>query len=361
MFDSDDWFCGQNESLLLMVWEGLGNISSINDPCFVDGYYLIISAIFGSLTLLVLSLLYTRSSIRSIDHPYIIRYPRHRLRWTIGLTLCHTQLTSVAEGILTAVSNRSGSLEHHLYLPQMLALVTIITMLAYYHHMEAWNIWYMVFLPLLYWVMGLSSEIIRFMNIQQDPNNVDSTMRWLMCLINLILFIILTVIEIHTTLNLLFYPSRRPKNIAPINLRRQGMDVKFVQGHTNLLSGLLFWWMNDLVKLGSKQSLNPDDFGDLPRSLTAGLNSTELYNEIYDIDEKDGYMNMTENKPSIFRGYRRIYGFGFLESALTKAVADALSFVPALAVGGMVDYVIRQNIAESLATSNPVRGASYRQ
>ncbi|XP_033096664.1 ATP-binding cassette sub-family C member 8-like [Anneissia japonica] len=338
MFESTDWFCGKNGSVMTTILQG--NTSRINDPCFVDGYYLIVSAVFASLPLVVLLLLYSNSTLRNFNRVFIVRYPWHCARWMLGLVICHTQSASIMEGILTDVSTGANtSPEPHFYLPQTLALITVIVVLSYYHHMEVWNLWPMVFLPLTYWIMALSSEILRYLNIHEDPDAANYSMRWLLCLVNLIVYLMLVVIEIYTTLYLLLCPSGRPSDIGPIDLKRQGKNVKFVQGHTNFLSGILFWWMNDIVKLGTKRSLYPDDFGDLPRSLTAGPNATQFYKQMYDSDEK----NMVTTQPSILRAYRSIYGIEFVESAFAKGISDALSFIPALAVGGMVDYVISNN------------------
>ncbi|XP_033096646.1 ATP-binding cassette sub-family C member 9-like [Anneissia japonica] len=332
---SNSHFCQSNYSLLIPAFEWTLN-GTINDPCFIDSFYLVVSVIFGVLALLILFFAYCCTGIRRLDRAFIVRYPFHCTRWLLCIFLCHTQFASIGEGVLTTVSTRSDvPIEPHLYVPQIIAFITLILMLSYYHHMEVWNVWPMVFLPLFYWIMAFVAESLRFANLQHDPNVDYDTVRWIISATNLTLYGLLALIELCTTLNLICCTNHRLRDKVPIDLEREGKNVIFLQGHTNMVSGILFWWLNDFVKLGSKTVLNPEDFGHLPRSLTAGPNAIRFYKHMYNTHKEGDEIS----QPSILRAYRKIYGFEFFVSAVAKGLSDTCGFIPALSVGRMVDYV----------------------
>ncbi|XP_071961323.1 ATP-binding cassette sub-family C member 9-like [Antedon mediterranea] len=332
-------FCQSNFTSQLTAYQWTLNGSIVNDVCFVDGFYLLVAVVFAISVLLILLIAYCCTSLGQFNRSYIVRYPFHCARWLLGASLCLSQFASIGEGILTALVYRSDMThEAHLYLPQTIAFITVFLMLCYYHHMEVWNVWPMVVLPLLYWMIAFVSEVLRLTNIQHDPNADQTSMRWLISVVNVSFYGLLVVIEIITTLDLnllqMCCSVGSLRDEIPIDIDREGKNVKFLQGHTNLLSGIMFWWLNDFVKLGANTHLSPEDFGYLPRTMTAGPNAIRFYENLYAEHDKGEL-----SEPSIKRAYKKIYGSEFMTSAIAKALSDACGFIPALSVGGMVNYV----------------------
>ena len=198
------WFCGErrilevNETTIIQRWHP--NISvTADDECVVNFLstcphilFLLVSTIF------LLSLSCT--TYKDIKCVYLRKFSCHTFRWVLLLIFALICVCAIAEGVLTDLTYRTNfTTQPHLYLPACFALLAVIFSLVYYHHCEVWQAPRLSWMPLLYWFLAFSGEILKLIsfhaNIPEDGNKLIYIFRYDIIIISALVYFTMMVLE----------------------------------------------------------------------------------------------------------------------------------------------------------------------
>ncbi|XP_077998555.1 ATP-binding cassette sub-family C member 9-like [Glandiceps talaboti] len=260
-----------------------------------------------------------------------MKYPGHNCQWLSTLLLCLTLLCAVGEGILTDVTRNEIS-EPGLYVPQILALLTGLITLLYYHHLEYWNRPGLAWLLLIYWLLTLLGEGVELTHLINHFGFDINILKIDVTLISIFFYFCCTLVEINL-LRTKFFGCCYQEKEYPRDLKKKSMYFYFT--YTNFLSKGLFWWMKWLFSLGYRQPLEMTDIG----CLTGEYETKYQYN-FFETEFKAEKERAARNKkqPSLWRTYIKAYGADYLLSTFIKSLGDTCAFIPPVAIGGIVAY-----------------------
>uniref|UniRef100_A0ABM0LUU0 ATP-binding cassette sub-family C member 9-like n=1 Tax=Saccoglossus kowalevskii TaxID=10224 RepID=A0ABM0LUU0_SACKO len=158
---------------------------------------IVIHASFIGVASIILIVMKYCTKLRYYDHKTLIRYPGHKFKWAISGLLLTVLFFSVADGILTDLT-RNATSDPYLYIPQLLAVISVVLSLVYYHHMEHWNRPHLAWWMLLYWVMAIIGELLAILRLSEYLGGFNGTMMRLdISIVVIILYTCCVVAEIN--------------------------------------------------------------------------------------------------------------------------------------------------------------------
>ncbi|XP_038067062.1 ATP-binding cassette sub-family C member 8-like isoform X2 [Patiria miniata] len=328
-----NWYCGINDS------DNLNNFTfdvnhTLYNACFVDLIYTLSHLIFILLGVLVLFILGCCTRIRKEQYRYLIQYPGHNLRWVIYFILFTLVLSQIAESILSELEVQSWEpTRPHLYIPACFVLVASFLSMFFYNKMETWNRHHMSWLLVIYWVLALGIEVIRFLNFYHDPEVDFTLLRADLSLAAMVIYTLLLLLELNV-IRVKIFKCCCEEEEFPEDLKKE--DMNYLQGYTSLLSSAFYWWLNWIFKKGFKQALEISDLGSLSEVHTTQYQRDAFTRAL----KKEQARSKAHKIPlSLYRVYARAFGFRIMIGGFVKFFGDAATFVPPLALAGAIRYV----------------------
>nr|XP_006822844.1 PREDICTED: ATP-binding cassette sub-family C member 9-like [Saccoglossus kowalevskii] len=322
-----EWMCGANDKEYA-VTEG----RRLKNDCFVHAVIACIHLVFCVIIPVVLVLLGRFTSLRLYYSRALIPYPGHTIKWLLVMSLFIILLVAVGEGILTDIT-RHDTTQPHLYIPQILACISAILSLVYYHHMEYWNQPRLAWLLLTYWIFAIFGESIQLVNLTHKLEFDVTILRLDLTLLLIIFYCSCVCVEINL-IRCKVWGWLYEEKPYPRDLKNQNM--RFVYNYTNILSRVAFWSLNWVFILGYKKPLQLSDLGCLPDE-SSSKNIHRAFEAGYE-KERERAARKKNGIPSVWRTYIRVYGVTILQCLILKLIADTLGFIPPIAVGGVVTY-----------------------
>ncbi|XP_077862010.1 ATP-binding cassette sub-family C member 8-like [Saccoglossus kowalevskii] len=292
-----------------------------------------IHASFILVALVILIILRFCTKLRYSDHKLLFKYPWHNFKWTICMTLFVVILFSLMEGVVTDTSRNIES-NPYLYIPQVMALLGVITSLVYYHHMECWNRPHLVWWLLLYWIMAFIGELIVEVRLSQYDAFNSNIVRHNIAVIIMVVHLSCVATEINILRNKVFH--RHPIKTPVPDLRKPDMYLR--ESYTNLPSYLTAWWANWLILLGNKRQLEVNDLGSLPDEYECET-VTQQFNKIYTVEQERA--QAFNRIVSLWKTLFLVFGRHIAYSIVLLLLSSAISLIPPLAVSGVVIYATR--------------------
>ncbi|XP_077869091.1 ATP-binding cassette sub-family C member 9-like [Saccoglossus kowalevskii] len=251
-----DWFCGTNYTTGTTGLE-----LNLTNPCFVDFLVACIHT-FGLIgASLILLILGCCTRLRQVNPKTLLIFPGHDTRWITFYIFWVVLLAAIGEGILSDISGLSTPTQPNLYVPTTLAFVMLMISMAYYHNMECWSCPSMCWFLVLYWTLALFGEVLKLMNlVKQGYGNFD-ILRFDIAVICAVIYGFYLLLEINIIrTKILGWCFTEPG--YPLDLKKK--EMYYYHRYTNLTSRVAFWWLNWLMILGYKKSLDMKDLGVLP-------------------------------------------------------------------------------------------------
>nr|XP_002731747.1 PREDICTED: ATP-binding cassette sub-family C member 9-like [Saccoglossus kowalevskii] len=229
------------------------------------------------------------TELRYYDYKFLLHYPGHAFKWTISGILIVVLFFSAAEGILTDLS-RNDVTNPYLYIPQMFSLLGLIISLVYYHHMEYWDRPHLAWWLLLYWIMAITGEVFAVFTMSQSIGFNYIILRLDIGIIVIILYSCCAAGEFNVLRKKMFISlgeeGTTSKDILKTNLF-------FMKSYVNLLSNITVWWLNSLVLLSRKQTIEIDDLGCLPEEFE-GKRILHAFNKSYRCEQSYPFVTVKE-------------------------------------------------------------------
>ncbi|XP_038067610.1 ATP-binding cassette sub-family C member 8-like [Patiria miniata] len=328
-----DWYCGANATENLASFTFDLNHTLYN-ACFVDLVYTLPHLIFILLGVLVLFVLRCCTSIRKEQHPYLVQFPGHNIRWVLNFVLLSLTVCELGEGILTDIDvYQDTSTIPRLYVPALLSLTAALLTMIYYNQMELWSRPHMSWLLLLYWLTALGVEIIRFLNLNHDEDVNNSIFRYDLNIAAVVMYFLYLMLEVWVIISKICKCCCEEEEF-PEDLKKE--DMNYLQGYTSLLSSAFYWWLNWIFKKGFKQALELTDLGSLSE-----VHTTQYQRDAFTRALKKEQARAKANKTSLslYRVYARAFGFRIMIGGFVKFAGDAATFVPPLALAAAIRYV----------------------
>lgn len=310
--------------------------------CFVDALFLIPTAIV--LFVLIPALVLILRGKPDVFGQSCVRFKHHSLRWMLTILLVLSYLAKIGEGFM--YQQQISTTPLHLYLPNILALVSLIVVTVYYDIVEGSHDSPVKKLSIIfvYWLSSVIVWAIKFVQLYQVEGPYD--MRLYTNLLILMFYIVLLIIERRVIFSHL--PQRSLSSawskasaceIEEDSCRElQTGNIKFVHDFSNFLSRCTFSWMYDMLKLGNSRPLEPEDLGDLPPIDKADLNH-KRFMEVWEAEKARAAKKQTT--PSIWLAFFLTYRKIILISATCRLIGDLLSFIGPLCLKQIVTYVER--------------------
>ncbi|XP_077981900.1 ATP-binding cassette sub-family C member 8-like [Glandiceps talaboti] len=314
------WFCASTNSS-----DGLA------EQCFVDLLVTCTQTLFLVLFSVVLTVLGCCTNLRHFKLRALIPFPGHNCKWIFTGLLCLTLLCAVGEGILTDLT-RNDVTQPRLYVPQVVALLTGLVTLVYYHHMEYWNRPGLAWLLLSYWVISLVGEGVKMKYLLSQLDFDIRILRFDVIITSALFYTCCLIVEVNLlrtkVCNFCYYQNKYPRDLKKKNMH-------FYDKYCNLLSRLSFWWMTRLFRLGYKRPLEMPDVGCLTEEQETKF-QYEVFEEVYKKEQERA--SSKNEKPSLWRIYVKAYGKEMALTIFIKAIGDTLAYIPPVAIGGIVSY-----------------------
>ena len=167
-----EWFCGPNSTDLELFanWE---RDQALNNTCLVDAFVAGPHSVALLVFSLVLFLIGCCTKYRNQHSRYLVRFPGHSFKWLIASLLFVVLFASLGEGVLTDQSYRIANdfnTQPHFYIPPVMAMVALALSLIFYQMMEVWQLPYMAFLLIIYWLVSIVAEVTQLLNILEQTN-----------------------------------------------------------------------------------------------------------------------------------------------------------------------------------------------
>ncbi|XP_006812825.2 ATP-binding cassette sub-family C member 9-like [Saccoglossus kowalevskii] len=229
------------------------------------------------------------TNLRYHNYKMLLHYPGHTFKWTISYLLLIIFVFSAAEGILTDIS-RNEVTNPYLYIPQMLSLTSVIISLVYYHHMEYWDRPHLVWLLLLYWIMGIIGEVLAIFRVTDSLGFSSTIIRFDIGIIVIILYTCCAAAEINIVRKKIF---SKPSHSRTIPRDFQKRNLYFIQSYTNSISSLTIWWLSWLVSLARRQTLELQNLGCLPETYE-GKHILRMFKKAYRLEKDSHFVTVKE-------------------------------------------------------------------
>ncbi|XP_038067451.1 ATP-binding cassette sub-family C member 9-like [Patiria miniata] len=328
-----DWYCGANATENLASFTFDLNHTLYN-ACFVDLVYTLPHLIFILLGILVLFVLRCCTSIRKEQHPYLVQFPGHNIRWVLNFVLLSLTVCELGEGILTDIDVYLDTPTiPRLYVPALLSLTAALLTMIYYNQMELWSRPHMSWVLLAYWLTALGVEIIRFLNLNHDEDVNYLILRYDLTIAAIVMYFLYLMLEVWVIISKICKCCCEEEEF-PEDLKKE--DMYYLQGYTSLLSSAFYWWLNWIFKKGFKQALELTDLGSLSEVHTTQYQRDAFTRAL----KKEQVRAKAHRKPlSLFRVYVRAFGFRMMIGGFVKICGDISTFIPPLALASAINYV----------------------
>jgi small basic protein len=123
-----------------------------------------------------------------------VHFKGHSVRWIVTLLLILNLLVGLAEGIMAETSD-PDAINLHVIIPQVLALLSTILSIIFYHNLEQWNSPRFLLSLILYWTSCIVLKILKSVSLQQNGVTIDHIRMWVTC-IDVFMYAILLVTEL---------------------------------------------------------------------------------------------------------------------------------------------------------------------
>ncbi|XP_070543483.1 ATP-binding cassette sub-family C member 8-like isoform X1 [Ptychodera flava] len=274
------------------------------------------------------------SELRHFKARIYAHYPGHNFKYFTSILLIFVLVSSMIEGIFTAVS-RTHRKPVGLFLPQAIRTLSAIVSLVYYQRMEYWNKPRMACLLVVYWLSAVVVSSLTLVALFQEIGTAFHIFRFDAEIVLLILYLCCMVIElnvIRTKLLKWCYVEGKPSK----DMKKT--DLYYTADHSNFLKYLLGTsFMRFLTDFSDKANLEMSDLGSVPEN----HRSERLYKDFLEAFsvELERQAEKPNYKPSLLRTFWRLHKYRFVGSLLIKILADTAVIVPGFLLRLILAYV----------------------
>lgn len=194
-------FCGSKHSAT-SVAEGV-----VKNECFVDVLNIVPHAIFVLVSLFIL-IVWCKS--KYYNATTWVHFRGHNVRWTCSLFLIIVIVTEISEGFMSDARD-PDTVNFHVFIPPIIALIATILSLIFYHNIEQWNSPRFLLIILAYWLSVLPIKILKGISLYQNGTSsahVRVLLTWTdVALYGILLAVEVNVLRVQVRIFILLQPS----------------------------------------------------------------------------------------------------------------------------------------------------------
>lgn len=332
-------FCGSKHSAT-SVAEGV-----VKNECFVDVLNIVPHAIFVLVSLFIL-IVWCKS--KYYNATTWVHFRGHNVRWTCSLFLIIVIVTEISEGFMSDARD-PDTVNFHVFIPPIIALIATILSLIFYHNIEQWNSPRFLLIILAYWLSVLPIKILKGISLYQNGTS-SAHVRVLLTWTDVALYGILLAVEVNVlrVQKYAFFknpvPAKNPSDLG---------GSKFVYKHVNFLSKVTFWWLNGFLADGYKTPYEQEHLGQLPKDIQVE-SVYKRFKAVFD-DELDKCQK-NGKKLNFHKVYLRVFWKNLCLAGFLRFFGDIIQFVGPWCIELIINYAYAQvKVKEG---SNPTNGSS---
>lgn len=213
-------FCGSKHRAR-SVAEGV-----VKNECFVDVLNIVPHAIFVLVSLFIL-IVWCKS--KYYNATTWVHFRGHNVRWTCSLFLIIVIVTEISEGFMSDARD-PDTVNFHVFIPPIIALIATILSLVFYHNIEQWNSPRFLLIILAYWLSVLPIKILKGISLYQN-GTTSAHVRVLLTWTDVALYVILfgvevNVLRVQVRILILLQPSSL--HLTPEHFSRRGLLIKIL-------------------------------------------------------------------------------------------------------------------------------------
>ncbi|XP_055997063.1 ATP-binding cassette sub-family C member 8-like isoform X2 [Ostrea edulis] len=331
-------FCG-SKNRARSVAEGV-----VKNECFVDVLNIVPHAIFVLVSLFIL-IVWCKSKYYNATS--WVHFRGHNVRWFFSLVLIVIIVTEIAEGFMSDARD-PDTVNYHVFIPPIIALVATILSLVFYHNIEQWNSPRFLLIILAYWMSVLPIKILKGVSLYKNGTSIVHVRVWLTW-IDVALYMILLTVEINL-LRVQKYAFF--KNPVPTKIPPELGGSKFVFKHVNFLSKVTFWWLNGFLADGYKTPYEQEHLGQLPKD----IQTESVYKRFKAVFEDElEKCKRSGKKLNFHKVYLKVFWRNLCLAGILRFFGDIVQFVGPWCIELIINYAYAQvKLRES---TNPTNGS----
>ncbi|XP_022080483.1 ATP-binding cassette sub-family C member 9-like [Acanthaster planci] len=269
-----------------------------------------------------------------------LRYPFHDIRWLLMLALVLVTFVQVGEGVLTDTLVLDGGAHPQLFVPGLLALVGAIAFMVYYNYTELWDRPKMLWLQVVYWLVAIVNEKLRFHDLRRIPEVNLTVLKYDITLMMLMIYIAFAVMDGYLIINRIILNNKLTVwtyGTPTYAVDAMNPNIKYRNLFSNYASSISLWWLQKLFKLGYKRPLEIPDLGELPTHFKTDVCVDELQAEIAnDLMSKDSVNIEDANFTKI---YTRLHGGPSAVAGLQRLAGILMTLAGPLLLQKVIDQI----------------------
>lgn len=330
-------FCGSKHRAR-SVAEGV-----VKNECFVDVLNIVPHAIFVLVSLFIL-IVWCKS--KYYNATTWVHFRGHNVRWTCSLFLIIVIVTEISEGFMSDARD-PDTVNFHVFIPPIIALIATILSLVFYHNIEQWNSPRFLLIILAYWLSVLPIKILKGISLYQN-GTTSAHVRVLLTWTDVALYVILFGVEVNV-LRVQKYAFF--KNPVPAKSPSDLGGSKFVYKHVNFLSKVTFWWLNGFLVDGYKTPYEQEHLGKLPKDIQVE-SVYKKFKAVFDDELEKCQKN--GKKLNFHKVYLRVFWKNLCLAGFLRFFGDIIQFVGPWCIELIINYAYAQvKVKEG---SNPTNG-----
>ena len=193
-------FCGSRIDAL-SVANGV-----LQNDCFIDVLNIVPHCIFLLISLPIL-IIWSKSVIGTKKVKTWVHFRVHVFRWVSVLFLIVLNIFEITEG-LTSDAHDPDTVNYHVFVPPLIALMGSIMSITFYHNVEIWNSPGFLLILLGYWSSSFVLKILKLISLYKNNLNwmhIRVNLTWIVIIVYAILiFVEMDVLRVQVSNYFLF-------------------------------------------------------------------------------------------------------------------------------------------------------------
>lgn len=316
-------FCGSRLDAL-SVANGV-----LQNDCFIDMLNIVPHCIFLLISVPIL-IIWSKSVIGTKKVKTWVHFRVHAFRWVTILFLMSLNILEITEG-LTSDAHDPDTVNYHVFVPPLMALMGSIMSITFYHNVEIWNSPGFLLILLGYWASAFVLKILKLISLYR--NNMDWThIRVDFTWIVIVIYAVLIFIEMDVLRIQKYAFFQEP---CPVHSPEELANLKYIQPYVSFLSKATFWWISGLMRKGYRHVVELHDLGKLPITEQATWNYKKVWIAFENQKQSRARVGL---KPSLlismfFASWPAILWAGFL-----RLTSDLLAFIGPWWIEDILNY-----------------------